>query len=62
MRAEPKFILSYAECSRLGAERNLNAVFINENMPQQERLIKLNKIAIQQMGVLPEVEKRKLIK
>ena len=28
---------------------NLNAVFINENMPQQERLIKLNKIAIQQI-------------
>ncbi len=41
---------------------NLNAVFINENMPQQERLIKLNKIAIQQIGVLQEVETRKLIK
>ncbi len=41
---------------------NLNAVFINEEMPQQERLIKLNKIAIQQMSVLSEVENRKLLK
>jgi hypothetical protein len=41
---------------------NLNAVFINENMPQRERLVKLNQIAIQQMKVLQEVEKRKLLK
>lgn len=41
---------------------NLNAVFINENMPQSERLVKLNQIAIQQMNVLQEVEKRKLLK
>src|ERR1035437_3960947 len=41
---------------------NLNAVFINENMPQSERLIKLNKIAIQQMKILQEVGKRKLLK
>jgi hypothetical protein len=41
---------------------NLNAVFINENMPQAERLIKLNKIAIQQMTVLHEVESRKLLR
>ena len=31
---------------------NLNAVFINQGMPQGERLIKLNRIAIQQMSVL----------
>ena len=31
---------------------NLNAVFINEGLPQRERLEKLNLIAIQQMGVL----------
>lgn len=31
---------------------NLNAVFINEGLPQSERLEKLNLIAIQQMGVL----------
>lgn len=41
---------------------NLNAVFINEKMPQTERLIKLNQIAIQQMKVLHEVENRKLLK
>ena len=41
---------------------NLNAVFINENMPQSERLIKLNKIAIQQMKILQELGKRKLLK
>jgi hypothetical protein len=41
---------------------NLNAVFINENIPQKERLKKLNQIAIQQMKVLIEVENRKLLK
>jgi len=41
---------------------NLNAVFINEDIPQSERLIKLNQIAFQQMKVLQEVEKRKLLK
>jgi len=41
---------------------NINAVFINEGLPQQERLIKLNQIAIQQMSVLQEVESRKMLK
>jgi len=41
---------------------NLNAVFINEGLPQHERLIKLNQVAIQQMKVLIEVENRKLLK
>ncbi|WNY24535.1 KilA-N domain-containing protein [Methanolapillus millepedarum] len=41
---------------------NLNAVFINEKLPQKERLIKLNQIAIQQMKVLHEVKNRKLLK
>ncbi len=41
---------------------NLNAVFINEYIPQKERLIKLNQIAIQQMKILQEVENRKLLK
>ncbi len=31
---------------------NLNAVFINEKIPQQERLVKLNQIAISQMKIL----------
>ena len=41
---------------------NLNAVFINENMEQKQRLIKLNTIAIQQMSILQEVENRKYLK
>ena len=41
---------------------NLNAVFINEKIPQQERLLKLNQIAIQQMKILIEAENRKLLK
>lgn len=31
---------------------NLNAVFINQGLPQGERLVRLNRIAIQQMSVL----------
>ncbi len=34
---------------------NLNALFINENMPQAERIVKLNSIAIQQMQVLENI-------
>jgi hypothetical protein len=41
---------------------NLNAVFINEGLPQRERLIKLNQIAIQQMKILQEVEGRRMLK
>ncbi len=41
---------------------NLNAVFINEGLSQKDRLIKLNKIAIQQMMILQEAEKRKILK
>lgn len=41
---------------------NLNAVLINDGMPQGERLVKLNKIAIQQMLVLENNEGRKLLK
>ena len=41
---------------------NLNAVFINENIAQSERLVKLNQIAIRQMRVLNDVDGRKLLK
>lgn len=41
---------------------NLNAVFINEDMPQQERLQKLNQIAIQQMTVLENAGQRNVLK
>ena len=40
---------------------NLNAVFINDGLPQTERLEKLNKIAIQQMRVLENIEDKNLL-
>lgn len=40
---------------------NLNAVFINDGLPQSERLEKLNKIAIQQMKILENIEDRQLL-
>jgi hypothetical protein len=41
---------------------NINAIFINESIPQSERLIKLNQIAIQQMKVLQDIDNRKYLK
>ena len=41
---------------------NINAVLINDGMPQGERLVKLNQIAIQQMQVLEDNESKKLLK
>ena len=41
---------------------NINAVLINDGVPQGERLIKLNQIAIQQMQVLEENGNRTLLK
>ena len=41
---------------------NINAVLINEGIPQSERLVKLNQIAIQQMQILGNNEKRNLLK
>jgi hypothetical protein len=41
---------------------NLNAVMIQEEVAQKERLTKLNRIAIQQMDVLTSIENRKLLK
>ena len=41
---------------------NLNAVFINDGMAQSARLIKLNQIAIQQMGILEDTSGRNLLK
>ena len=40
---------------------NLNAVFIGDGLPQSDRLEKLNKIAIQQMKILENVEDRNLL-
>jgi len=41
---------------------NINAVLINESISQKERLMKLNKIAIQQMKILQDIQNRKLLK
>ena len=41
---------------------NLNSVLINDGVPQGERLIKLNQIAIHQMQVLENNESRRLLK
>ncbi len=41
---------------------NINAVLINDGLPQSDRLIKLNQIAIQQMKVLQKVENKKILK
>jgi hypothetical protein len=41
---------------------NINAVLINDGVPQGERLIKLNQVAIQQMQVLEGNEGRNLLK
>ena len=58
-------IRDYASINELICLSNmesLNAVFINEEMPQKERLVKLNQIAIQQMKILQDVDDRKLLK
>lgn len=41
---------------------NLNAVFINDGLSQPERLEKLNKVAIQQMKVLENIDDKNLLK
>ncbi len=55
--------ISINELICLSNMENLNAVFIEQGMPQRERLIKLNKIAIHQMSVLESDDNdRKLLK
>ena len=41
---------------------NINAVLINDGVQQSERLLKLNKIAIQQMSVLENVGSKNLLR
>jgi hypothetical protein len=40
---------------------NINAVLINDGIPQRERLIKLNQIAIQQMQLLEGNEGKNIL-
>ena len=62
MKGNIRDYASIVELICLANMENLNAVFINDNLPQQDRLIRLNKIAIQQMQILQEVENRRLLK
>ena len=51
-REQSQICLSFAERRKGRTKFNINAVLINDGMPQGERLVKLNQIAIQQMQVL----------
>ena len=56
-------IWDYANINELICLSNLeslNAVFINDGIPQGERLLKLNRVAISQMRVLTEVTDRQI--
>ena len=58
-------IRDYASINELICLSNmesLNAVFIQDGIPQRERLIRLNRIAIQHMQVLDDMTGRKLLK
>ena len=58
-------IRDYASINELICLSNMesiNAVFINQGLPQHERLIKLNEIAINQMRILEQDNDRKLLK
>lgn len=41
---------------------NLNAAFINDGMAQSDRIVKLNRIAIQQMKILEDTGERQQLK
>lgn len=58
-------IRDYASVNELICLANmesLNAVFIEQGMPQSERLVKLNHIAIQQMRILEEGKSGQMLK
>lgn len=65
--ANPEFkgnIRDYATINELiclSNMENINAVMIDESIKQSDRLMKLNRIAIQQMKVLQSVERRELL-
>ena len=61
-RVQSKACLRFAERRKCRTKFNINAVLINDGLPQGERLVKLNQIAIQQMKVLNDNEGRKLLK
>jgi hypothetical protein len=58
---ENEFVLSPKKWIETTGAVNLNALFINEAMPQPERLQKLNRIAIEQMVILTSEHSRRLL-
>lgn len=68
MEAHPELkgnIRDYASINELiclSNMENLNALFIEQSLPQGERLVKLNQIAIHQMQILENDNERKLLK
>ena len=61
----PGNVRDYASVNQLICLSNmesLNSVLINEGLPQSERLVKLNQIAISQMTVLENIGQGKLLK
>ena len=62
MKGNIRDYASINELICLSNMENLNAVFIDQGMPQSERLVKLNQIAIQQMKILENEENRNLLK
>lgn len=62
MKGNIRDYASINELICLSNMESINAIFINENIPQSERLLRLNQIAIKQMSVLQELENRKLLK
>ena len=62
LKGNIRYYASINELICLSNMENLNAVFIQEGIPQHERLVKLNLIAIQQMRILEDNKGRKLMK
>lgn len=62
MKGNIRDYASINELICLSNMENLNAVFIDQGMPQSERIVKLNQIAIQQMNVLENESNRNLLK
>ena len=67
-QAHPEFkgnIRDYASINELiclANMENINAVLIDEGVPQGDRLVRLNQIAINQMSVLENNDNRNLLK
>ena len=62
MKGNIRDYASINELICLSNMESINAVLINEGIPQGERLIKLNRIAILQMQVLQDNDSRHLLK